>query len=80
MLHKTLETNILDKMKKRGEIDARNDNDHTENYHKIKAEAEFLVQETIANCKGKINSLRKKLENILSKQNKINNDLNFLRT
>ena len=38
-------------MKKRGEIDARNDNDHTENYHKIKAEAEFLVQETIANCK-----------------------------
>ena len=75
MQHSIIENTIKENMFKRGETDARRCIELDENNSTIMIQAKKLVKDNIAECKGKLNSLKKKLENILSKKNKVNSDL-----
>jgi len=75
MQHSIVENTIRENMFKRGETDACRCIDLDENNSTILIQAKKLVKDNIAECKGKLNSLKKKLENILSKKDKVNSDI-----
>ena len=70
-----IENTTKEDMFKRGETDARTGADLDRQNSTITIQAKKLVNDYVAGCKGKLNSLRKQLEDLLLRQKEVKQDI-----